>query len=110
MDRKISINGKTYRFGFRTVWSPLYVYEATVGKDIPFDATRLLCMHLLYYCILSSGNDDFDLSPDEFLEALNDTELVTELNKMYSDVMEELTPVTGDDGGKNTAEAAKKKA
>lgn len=91
--REIEIYGKTYRFDFRTVWSPLYAYESGIGQSIPFDPSKLLCMHLLYYCILTISNKDFPLTLDDFLEALNDTELVFKLNKLYKEIMDDLEPV-----------------
>lgn len=51
-------------------------------------------MHLLYYCILTISNKNFPLTLDDFIEALNDTELALNLNKLYSEIMDDLLPIS----------------
>lgn len=93
MERYVEIGGKRYRFDFKTVWSPLYLYESSVGRELPFDGRKLLCMHLLYYCILKAANDDFEMDAEAFLEALNDVELVRRMGVLYAEITEALSPV-----------------
>lgn len=53
---KVKIKGVEYEFSFDSVWGPIYTYEELAGSKLPFDANRMLCLHILYYCILLRAN------------------------------------------------------
>ena len=96
---KIKIKGADYEFSFDGVWGPIYTYEQLVGDKLPFDARRMMCLHILYYCILLRANPGMTLTLDEFFEALNDISLVAKMADYYSKRMEVLT---GNEDSKDT--------
>lgn len=87
----VKIEGKEYEFSFDSVWGPLYTYEEIAGKRLPFDPRKMLCLHVLFYSILLKANEDFTLSLDDFMKALNDIQLVNSMSEYYNVRMAVLT-------------------
>lgn len=106
---KVKIKGVEYEFSFDSVWGPIYTYEELAGSKLPFDANRMLCLHILYYCILLRANPGITLTLEEFFEALNDISLVGKMADYYAKRMQVLT---GSEDGKessNICDSDKKK-
>lgn len=106
---KVKIKGAEYEFSFDSVWGPIYTYEELTGNKLPFDANRMLCLHILYYCILLRANPKITLTLEEFFEALNDISLVGKMADYYAKRMQVLT---GSEDGKessNICDSDKKK-
>lgn len=109
MTMKVRIKGSEYEFSFDGVWGPVYTYEVLVGNRIPFDASKTLCMHILYYCILLRANPGITLTLDDFFEALNDMEIVKEMNNYYAKRMQVLTSNDSKEETSSEEELDKKK-
>lgn len=88
---KIIIRDKEYEFSFDSIWGPMYTYEVIAGKKLPFDPRKTLCIHIIYYCILLRANEDFTLSFEDFILALNNTDLVKAMSDYYEKRMKVLT-------------------
>lgn len=88
---KVKIYTKEYNFEFDSVFGPLYTYEEVAGDKLPFNPKKSLCMHVLFWCILLRANENFTLGLDDFLNALNDVDLVRSMNDYYVKRMEILT-------------------
>ena len=93
----VLIKGKEYEFSFDSIWGPLYTYEVMAGKSMPFNPESTLCLHIMYYCILYRANQDFTLSFDDYMESLNNIDLVRDMNKYYVERMEVLTEEANED-------------
>lgn len=110
---KIILKGKEYKFEFSSVWGPMYTYEELTsemngGKGLPFDPHKIVCLHLLFWCILLNANpDDFTIMPDEFIVLLNDMELARSMMDYYNKRMAVLS--VGQDKIEEEEEADDKK-
>lgn len=106
---KVKIKGTEYEFSFDGVWGPIYTYEELVGSKLPFDASRTLCLHILYYCILLRANPGITLALEDFFEALNDISLVGKMGDYYIKRMQVLTGSEDEKESSDTCESDKKK-
>jgi hypothetical protein len=88
---KINIKGQELEFSFDSVWGPMYTYEEVCGTALPFEPRKTLCMHVMWWCILIRANEGCTVTLDEFVEALNDMQLVRSLADYYKARMEVLT-------------------
>ena len=88
---KVRIKGKDYEFRFDSVWGPLYTYEDIVGERMPYNPQKLMCVHVMLYCILLRCNEDIDVTLDEFLNALNDIKMEKAMREYYFRRTEELS-------------------
>lgn len=81
----ITIDGK--RLQFRWNFAAQYEFEAVTG--VPFDASKTMHRHLIYWCMLRVNNKgSYDEDFDQFVERLNnDPVLVTELETGFLDLM-----------------------
>jgi len=70
----------------------MYLYEVIAGKDMPFDPSRLLCLHLLFWCILCKANDGFAeaVSFEAFVRSLSPA-MSAALTEMYGEQAEALS-------------------
>lgn len=87
---EIKIKGKKYKWGFDSVWGPTYAYEMVCGDKLPFDARKVLCLHVMWWCILMQSNEGCDVSLDEWMKAMNDVELAKRLGEEYAKRMQAL--------------------
>lgn len=87
---KVTIKEKEYEFSFDSIWGPLYTYEAVAGNKLPYDPHKMLCLHILFWCILMRGNSDFDMPLDKFIIELNNVDLVRSMTEYYRNRMEVL--------------------
>ena len=94
---EVTIKGKVYKFGFDSVWGPMYLYEEIAGEKIPFNPRKTMCLHLLFYCILMRANPGLDIELEEFLLCLNDVRMATSMAEYYSKRMSVLTGITSGD-------------
>lgn len=97
---KVKIGDKEYEFSFDSIWGPMYTYEVIAGKKLPFDPRKTLCIHIMYYCILLRANEDFTLSFEDFMLALNNISLVNDMSDYYAKRMEVLTGEAEDENEK----------
>ncbi len=79
----VTIKGKQYRFEFGNIWGPMYTYELLTQGRVPYDPGNMASNHIMYYGILCRCNEQIDLTFDEYLEALNDVELVKAMTSYY---------------------------
>lgn len=101
---KVKIGDKEYEFSFDSIWGPMYTYEVIAGKKLPFDPRKTLCIHIMYYCILLRANEDFTLSFEDFMLALNNISLVNAMSDYYAKRMEVLTGEAEDENEKKRRE------
>lgn len=87
---EIKIKGKKYKWGFDSVWGPTYAYEMVCGDKLPFDAKKVLCLHVMWWCILMQSNEGCDVSLDEWMKAMNDVSLAKRLGEEYARRMQAL--------------------
>lgn len=108
---EIKIKGKVYKWGFDSVWGPMYAYEMVCGDKLPFDAKKVLCLHVMWWCILVQANEGCTLSLDEWMEAMNDVQLTKVLSVEYAARMQVLTDAATADNMRieEEGEADKKK-
>ena len=109
---KITIKGKEYQFNLTGWWGPQYQFEEIMNvaehPERKFNPMLILHMHVMYYCVLLCDNDNFDLTLDDFLEALNDITLANTLSEFYVQRCEILFPPK--DKPKKPKKGSKKKS
>lgn len=92
----IKIDGKQLQF--RWNFAAQYEFEAVTG--VPFDASKTMHRHLIYWCMLRVNNkESYDEDFDQFVERLNNEPvLVNELETGFLELMKarrEATESTG---------------
>lgn len=107
---KIRIKGKEYEWGFDSVWGPMYLYEVVTDGKLPYDGGKTLCNHVLWWCILYQSNEGCDVSLDDWLQALNDLELVAKLATEFAQRMQALNDLAALEHAGKSQENDKKKA
>lgn len=70
--KKVNIKGKVYniRYSLRA----LFTFETITNR--PFESGRLLDMYMLLFSMLLSGNDEFTMSFEEFIDECDSDESI----------------------------------
>lgn len=83
----ITIDGKQLKFR----WNFAAQYEHETITGVPFDGTKTMHRHLMYWCMLRVNNrDEFTEDFDKFVERLNeDPALVSDLEHSFLTIMQD---------------------
>lgn len=83
----ITVDGKQLKF--RWNFAAQYEHEAVTG--VPFDGSKTMHRHLMYWCMLRVNNrDEYTEDFDKFVERLNDDPaLVSELEHGFLTIMQD---------------------
>ena len=85
---EITINGEILQFNMRSWWGPMYIYEEVADvvnhPDRRFNPAIALHLHIMLYCVLLDDNPGITLTLEDFIKALDNMKLYTDLLSYYN--------------------------